>query len=253
MLSNEERVSSEVRPFWVATHPGLVRSSNQDCALVQARRTINQTDAWKGSIPASHAWAAVADGMGGHEAGNIASELTIAAVLEGVSAVVSEHEFADLARTANRRIFEAMRRGEGGLRMGSTLVAASLRSSTALIANVGDSRAYQFSAEGLRQLSADHTANVGSSPRRHHALTQSLGGSNFEVPIRPHVVRVTLGVTDGLLLCSDGLTDMITDLEISELLLAQPSDPATALVQAALAAGGRDNVTAILIGPAQHL
>lgn len=187
--------------------------------------------------------------MGGHEAGNIASDVAIEAVARGIPAVTMEDEFAELSRVANRRIFEAMHTGEGRPRMGSTLVAAKILPRYALIANVGDSRAYHLSEGRLHQLSADHTLKARNSSRRHHALTQSLGGLNYEVPIIPHIVRVNLGPSDTLLLCSDGLTDMIDEAHIEELLAAHPQEPATALVQAALDAGGRDNVTVVLIGP----
>jgi len=217
---------------------------------VLMRRTSEQSECWHDTVPSTHAWAAVADGMGGHEAGNIASDLTIATLVEGLPLVSSEQEIADLSLTANGRIFEAMHSGDGRPRMGSTVVAATIRQNYALILNVGDSRAYRVSHGRLHRLSVDHALQATGSNRRQHALTQSLGGLSFQVPIIPHVVRVPFGTSDALLLCSDGLTDMIDEAEIEELLAQRPAEPAMALMQAALAAGGRDNVTVVLIGPA---
>lgn len=155
---------------------------------------------------------------------------------------------ADLALLANRMVFQAMFSDEGRMRMGSTLVAVSVRSNTALLVNVGDSRAYLVSGQKLRLLSNDDTLPAMRAGRRQHMLTQSLGGLAFQTPISPHVSRIQLEVTDRLLLCSDGLTDMVSDEEIAEILLTQPQEPASSLIEAALRQGGRDNITAVVIG-----
>lgn len=193
-------------------------------------------------------WAAVADGMGGHEAGNVASDVAIDAVCELLPEARSEQDMSNLAVLANRMMFKAMFTAAGRMRMGSTLVAVTVRSNTALLVNVGDSRAYIVSDKELRLLSADDTLSAKRSGRRLSWLTQSLGGLAFETPISPHVSRIRFEAADRLLLCSDGLTDMVSEGEIGKILLSEPREPAMSLIEAALRRGGRDNVTAVVVG-----
>ncbi|MFM6830140.1 MAG: PP2C family protein-serine/threonine phosphatase [Novosphingobium sp.] len=207
-------------------------------------------EAWSEPVTGSRLWAAVADGMGGHEAGNIASEVAIEAVASPLGAARSEQDMVELALAANRQIFQAMFSGEGRMRMGTTLVAAIVRRDTALFVNVGDSRAYQLSGDKLRLVTKDDTLPSQASGRRQHILTQSLGGLAFQSAITPHVTRVQFGLRDRLLLCSDGLTDLVSDNDLAQILRREREEPAHALVAAALASGGRDNITVIVIGEA---
>ena len=102
---------------------------------------------------------------------------------------------------------------------------------------------------GLVQVSVDHTLGLGSShSARSHRLTQSLGGTTRRTTLHPSVQQVKLSPNDQILLCSDGLTDMIGEGEILELIYSNPEHPARSLVTAATIAGARDNVTAIVIG-----
>lgn len=243
-------MSEVTRPFWLATHRGLTRSTNQDRALVSDRQTVAAEEAWSGHLTAGREWLAVADGMGGHDAGNIAAEIAIGAVSRGIGLVNSEHSFMELVLHANRSIFEAMHTGEGPPRMGSTIVAVVIHEGIALIANVGDSRAYLIRDGCLIRLTKDDTLNAGVSSYRHHALTQSLGGLTREVMINPQISRITLAQDDSLILCSDGLTDMVDEDHIVGIALGSHGAPAVDLVDAALRAGGRDNVTVVVLGPA---
>jgi protein phosphatase len=180
----------------------------------------------------------------------MAAEIAISIVSRGIARVASEFDVEQLIVDANAHIFEAMRNGVGEPRMGTTLVAASVRGPTALIGNVGDSRAYLIRPDGMLRLTKDHTVNSGHSRyQRHHALTQSLGGLAREMPISPQVLRIEFRPSDALLLCTDGLTDMIEEDEIAAIVAVARDEPAKDLVRAALSAGGRDNVTVILIGP----
>lgn len=103
----------------------------------------------------------------------------------------------------------------------------------------------------MLQLSRDDTLNVDRSRRdgRGHALTQSLGGTTKPLVLHPHIRRFPLDDHAGVLLCSDGLSDMVREDEIGRVLSTHPDDPAARLVAAALDAGGKDNVTVIVIGP----
>jgi protein phosphatase len=187
--------------------------------------------------------------MGGHQAGELASKLAIEAISKPIPDVVTESAAIEMLHEANRSIFQAMRAGIGRPAMGTTLVGASIRSDRCVIFNIGDSRAYLLRTQVLRQVSKDHVPQVETGRRRSHAVTQALGGLRTEGPISPHTHSFTLDPDDTILLCSDGLTDMISDDEITAVLKSSKSDPAKDLVEAALEAGGHDNITVVVIRP----
>jgi protein phosphatase len=205
---------------------GHVRKRNEDALLVE---------------PEVGAFA-VADGMGGHPAGDVAS----AAAIAGLKDALRGYDGADPAATVAAAIREAhaavltaaheepARRG-----MGSTVVVALVTADEAWIGHVGDSRCYLMAdGGGLRQLTTDHGAGG--------YLTQALG---LERGIEPDISRVPLTAGDRLLLCTDGLTNMVEDREI-ERILGQSEEvqaASDALTSAALDVGGIDNVTTIVI------
>lgn len=239
-----------MRHIWVATHLGLVRPHNQDRAGTSSRRSAGDVESWKELADAGSFWVCVADGMGGHAAGNIASDVAIDAMFQSLPTARTEADMADAAIYANRMIYQAMFSGEGRMRMGSTLVAAVVAGDRAMVGNVGDSRAYKLSGDELVLLSKDDTLPTGKTGQRQHMLTQSLGGLAYQTSIAPHVLRFAFAKADQLLLCSDGLTDMVSESEIAKILRENRDDPADALVAAALDGGGRDNISAIVVGPA---
>jgi PPM family protein phosphatase len=245
----EGEVDSTRRHIWVATHQGLVRPHNQDRAGTSSRRSAGDVDSWQELADAGCFWASVADGMGGHAAGNIASDVAIDAMFQSLPAARTEADMADAAIHANRMIYQAMFSGEGRMRMGSTLVAAVVAGGCAMVVNVGDSRAYKLSGDEFVLLSKDDTLPTGNTGQRQHMLTQSLGGLAYQTSIAPHVLRFAFDKADQLLLCSDGLTDMVGESEIAKILRENRDDPADALVAAALGGGGRDNISAIVVGP----
>lgn len=248
----EDEVDSTRRHIWVATHQGLVRPHNQDRAGTSSRRSAGDVDSWKELADAGSLWASVADGMGGHAAGNIASDVAIDAMFQSLPAARTGADMADAAIHANQMIYQAMFSGEGRMRMGSTLVAAVVAGNRAMVVNVGDSRAYKLSEGELVLLSKDDTLPTGKQGQRQHMLTQSLGGLAYQTSIAPHVLRFAFDKADQLLLCSDGLTDMVCESEIAKILRENRDHPADALVAAALDGGGRDNISAIVVGPAFH-
>lgn len=194
----------------------------------------------------------VADGMGGHDAGDVASRIVVEAVTESIGGAKSEVDIYEVLETANAKLFEAMYSGMGRPGMGTTIVGALLAGTEAVVFNVGDSRAYLFEDRTLVRRTRDDTldGNSNVSRLRSHALTQSLGGTVSRRPIQPHVEKLTLATDALLLLCSDGLTDMIEDEEIAAILARNKDRPAEMLLAAALDAGGADNVTAVVIGGA---
>jgi protein phosphatase len=203
---------------------------------------------------------AVADGMGGAQAGELASRLAAAAIEEGALAIRGEDSVAGIVRTANARIFEHSVRDPTAAGMGTTATVAFVdeKAGTAAIAHVGDSRAYRCRAGVLDQLTTDHSlvgelvrsgrlteAEAAVHPHR-SVITRALG---TEADVDVDTLTVDLRPGDLVLLCSDGLSAMVRDEEIVRLLeatRADPHDAAEALVAAANRAGGEDNVTVVL-------
>ena len=203
---------------------------------------------------------AVADGMGGAQAGELASRLAAAAIEESASAISGEEGIARVVRTANARIFEHSVRDPAAAGMGTTATVALVdeRAATATLAHVGDSRAYRYRDGLLEQLTTDHSL-VGELVRSgrltedeaavhpHRSVITRALGTDAEVDVDTHTVDLRSG--DLMLICSDGLSAMVRDEEILRLLHATSGDPhdaAQALVAAANAAGGEDNVTVVL-------
>jgi serine/threonine protein phosphatase PrpC len=203
---------------------------------------------------------AVADGMGGAQAGEIASRLAAAAIEEGAHAIHGEEGVAGVVRAANARIFEHSVRDPAAAGMGTTVTVALVdeRAETATLAHVGDSRAYRYRDGALEQLTTDHSlvgelvrsgrlteAEAAVHPHR-SVITRALG---TEADVEVDTLTVDLRPGDLVLLCSDGLSAMVRDDEILRLLDATAADPhaaADALIAAANRAGGEDNVTVVL-------
>lgn len=222
------------------THPGLVRSGNEDSLLV------------------SPPLYAVADGLGGHDAGEVASHIAIESLLDSAPREADATGLARAVRAANEAVIAAVTEGLGRDGMGTTMTAAMVAGTRIVIAHVGDSRAYLLRDGRLEKLTQDHSmvadmvrsGTITEQQARVHpnrsVITRALGSDpglqvdSFEVAASPG---------DRLLLCSDGLHGMITDAEIERLLSAY-SDPAVsarALGDAALDAGGQDNVTTVVV------
>ena len=233
---------------FAATDTGLVRTGNEDSA-------------YRGETVV-----AVADGLGGHQAGEVASAIAISAITELDGREFATPEDAREALVAailkgNLAILEKATRDPDSWGMGTTMTAAALAGGRwAQLAQVGDSRAYLMrEGEGLRQVTDDQTI-VGELVRQgrltkqeaaHHpqrsVVTHAVGlDPNLEVAT-PDPIELTAG--DQLLLCSDGLTDAIDDARIAEILAAGLDGDTTcqALIDAANAAGGPDNITVVLL------
>jgi serine/threonine protein phosphatase PrpC len=223
----------------VATDIGKVREANEDSYLVEPPLF------------------AVADGMGGHRGGDVASQLALATVeqlFRRGKGTLSEH-----MRQANRAVFERSQLDRRVTGMGTTLTAALVEGDAVHLAHVGDSRAYLLRAGALRQLTTDHTlvarmvkageispAEAEVHPHR-NVLTRALG---TEPDVRVDEDDVPLLDGDRVLLCSDGLTGMVTEEQIQAILesAATPQEAANRLVRAANRAGGVDNITVVVLG-----
>jgi protein phosphatase len=200
----------------------------------------------------------VADGMGGAQAGEVASRLAVEAFEQGLPDEGSpEERLATRAREANRRIHDLAEAEHGHAGMGTTLTAAYLDDSSLAIAHVGDSRAYLFRDGELKRLTRDHSLvdelfrqgklteeEAAEHPQR-SIITRALGPEpTVEVDTWSYPVRAG----DVLLLCSDGLTSMISDKQLAAVLASADdlSSAAQQLIDEANAAGGRDNITVVL-------
>ncbi len=260
------------------THPGHHRPNNEDHFFVtRTSRTLETlaTNVPAGDVPERaeevNYVMVVADGMGGHAAGEVASRMAISALVslalevpDWIFKVDEEH-----ARTIEQRIRDRIRqigtmlvdrgRRDPALRgMGTTLTAVRSLGRDLMITHVGDSRAYLLRTGKLHRLTRDHTyvqvlidagqlapADVAIFGHP-NVLTNALGGSSEEVQVDTD--RLLLEHGDRVLLCSDGLTDMVDDTTIASIMREAPgsSDACERLLQQALDRGGRDNVTVIV-------
>lgn len=230
------------------TDKGLLRPHNEDALLVEAGAGV----------------LAVADGMGGHAAGEVASHLAIEAIGETLRgrSTVSEQSVPELllqaVEEANQRIARRIDERPECRGMGTTVVIAVIHGPQFWVAHVGDSRAYLLRDGGLRQLTTDHSfvnelvrlgmlsrEQAARDPRR-NVVTRALGSGTVVVP---DIQQELLQAGDLVLLCSDGLNTMLGDRTIHQL-LSEPADGldslCSRLIAAANEAGGEDNVTVIV-------
>lgn len=235
-----------------ATDIGLVRETNQDAFLASAPVFV------------------VADGMGGHQGGEVASRIVIE---EFTRIAVDGYDATRAAEAVNKVLAECQRRireyadehraaGEPDWYSGTTVVAALLcedhEGAKWLLVNLGDSRIYRLHDGALEQVSVDHSvvqelvdageiepASAATHPDR-HVITRALGGPELG---EPDFFLLPLGSATRVALCSDGISGMIDDAEIRRILdeVGDPRDAADRMVAAALAAGGQDNATAVVV------
>ncbi len=201
---------------------------------------------------------AVADGMGGHEAGEVASEIAINTLAELAPAGPDGDALARAVVAANLEVIKAPGQGIGREGMGTTLTAAILEGERLVIAQVGDSRAYLLHQGRLQQLTRDHSlmadmieagqlteAEARVHPNR-SVITRAIGSDPH---MQPDIYELNVETGDRILLCSDGICTMIEDPEIARIMGSSETaqECADNLVAAALDAGGYDNATAIVM------
>lgn len=233
------------------THRGRVRPANEDAISIGTRvLTRDMSAPVVMTAPDEGCLLMVADGMGGHAQGALASRAVLDYLVAAVGRLSNPETCAEAIESANQHLYTLMERHDA-VGMGTTLVGAFLTPKALLTFNVGDSRSYLFSAGRLIQLSHDDVADEGnnrSGHRRSHAITQALGGSSFPVTIEPHIsLEAPLGTDETLLLCSDGLTDMVSDQATAKVL--DTNDPVQSLrklVAMAFAVGAIDNISLIV-------
>src|SRR5687768_16757480 len=241
-----------------ATHVGRQRQHNEDAFLVEDEACLFL----------------VADGMGGHAAGEIASRIAVDSISEFIVHTKEDdgtwpHAYDEqfrrstnrlmaALRMANTRVLEAMRKDARLRGMGTTVVACMADDSMMSFAHVGDSRAYLIRDNQLSRITDDHSwvfeqvqagmlteAEAEKHPLR-NVITRALGGA---LQVTPDASEIEIRSGDVYLLCSDGLTGMVPEEEILRLVTQNESldDACAQLIEAANARGGLDNITAVLV------
>jgi serine/threonine protein phosphatase PrpC len=234
---------------WCQTDIGLRRQSNEDSFLIDESLGLFL----------------VADGMGGHRGGEVASAMAVATLRE----VIHQHSqdkrqipprlsLVNAYREASQRIFERSRAESAELQgMGTTLVAAYTSGTTVYIANVGDSRAYLFSQAKLWQITEDHSLlneqlragllheNDVPNFASKNVITRSVG---FEREVSCDIIEREFAVGEILLICSDGLSGLVSDEKIAQLITDNaPQDIVSKCIQEARQNGGYDNITVMVL------
>ncbi len=206
----------------------------------------------------------VADGMGGHKAGDYASMHTVDRFVEVIRELGEEHGVQDAINeavtAANAYIYQRSRENSNLSGMGTTLVLASCIGNEAIVANIGDSRLYLVNDDAMTQITRDHSlveemVTLGGIDRemaRNHPdkniITRAVG---VKEKVAADFFEVDLTKGDKLLLCSDGLTNMLRDEEIYQIIQENKEleQAAKALIDAANKNGGRDNIAVVLVEP----
>lgn len=231
---------------------GRVRSHNEDSMFIHA--------------PDEELVAVVvADGMGGHKAGDVASQLAAKVMEEQLVQIKAEHTLDELktilvesVQLANERILQKSRENASMSGMGTTLVVAIIKGQHLLIGNIGDSRAYLMNDEKCEQLTQDHsfvnellhmgeiTEKEAMAHPQKNVIVRAVG---IDDEVKPDVTVHTWAENDYLLVCTDGLTDMVSDEEIHSVIKKedQMERKADQLIQLALDAGGVDNISLALV------
>ena len=236
---------------------GKVRRNNEDNFYFDGRCLEMENDGLKHPVCVEDVLkngfcVAVFDGMGGENFGEHASFAAARRMQlverSLVDYLIPEKKYLErLVEQVNSAVVEEQRKLRTD-RMGSTMVGLYFTGKCAYVCNVGDSRAYRLRDGEFLQLSEDHIEKIPGREGKKEPLTQYLGLDPEEVQIEPHIARGELKKGDMYLLCSDGLTDMLTNFEISDIMLTSEDVEACvrALIQSALEHGGRDNITAIV-------
>ncbi len=202
----------------------------------------------------------VADGMGGHKAGDMASRYTVETLVKLLRESSSKDAVTTLVNAitkVNKLLIEKAKESEEYTGMGTTLVCATFSNDTLLIANVGDSRLYVVN-EDIRQITRDHSlveemvlaGEINKEEARTHerknVITRAIGGTDV---VEPDLFRIDIKKNDYILMCSDGLTNMVEDNVIADIINSESdiNNAAKKLIDKANKNGGADNISVVII------
>ncbi len=241
-------------------HTGKVRRVNEDACLAGTVFSSGSLDVPVAIEIAASPWiVAVSDGIGGHRAGAEASQEVVAAL--AVCKRVTPNSVAEILRRLNRHLCERGRKERDYAAMGATVAGLGCGGRGLFAFHVGDSRVYRQDGDALVQITRDDSEaedlidlgllerTEGKRPGFLHALTQAVGGREEVEEIEVHVTPLRITGPTRVLICSDGLTDMLHAPEIRAIMLAEKDAAAVvaALSAGAMAAGGMDNITIAVI------
>jgi len=249
----EERTTGMNFEFYSQTDTGRLRTNNEDAVAVDAAGGV----------------VVLADGMGGYNAGEVASQMACEFVcgelVRWLAEASQSASDADVKRAmdicvdnANRAIFNAANSNPNYAGMGTTLVVAVVRPGRALVGHIGDSRAYRWRGQHLQQITKDHSLlqeqiDAGILTPEQAALSGNKNLVTRAVGVEDYVLLETrsheLQSGDIIMMCSDGLSDMLEDREIADIMARHTDLPSlgAALIAAANESGGRDNIAVTLI------
>ncbi len=247
MIKNKQKAL--LNKSYGVTDIGKTRMVNQDCFYISE----------------AHGLYLVADGMGGHNAGEVASEMTtkhIASVFEqngyNADSLEIDRFFGSLISEANEKVRQAALDNPEYTGMGTTLAIACITGNVMHTCHVGDSRIYLINKDFIRQIGYDHslvvqmlkegkiTAEEAAQSKNRNMLTQAIGSRDA---VTPEIHSINLNKGDRVLLCSDGLWDMVTDEDIKKVAMdyKNPEKVCNLLLKKALDAGGKDNITIVFV------
>ncbi|MEV0779865.1 protein phosphatase 2C domain-containing protein [Streptomyces sp. NPDC050428] len=240
------------------SHPGLVRDHNEDSLVVGPWTlcgTMTEGTQTLGFPLGNPLVVAVADGIGGQPAGEVASSLVVRHLASLGPTLDSEQAVRDALDVCNHAVYAAADRDPELATMGTTLAGAVVLAKELLVFNVGDSRVLDVSPNGLgeggtplHQMSVDDSPPLAPGRRTTSIITQALGGAPRFSPITPHVSTVPLTAGEHYLVCTDGLTDPVPEDRLEDLLRTHDDGRAAyELWRSAIEAGGPDNITLALI------
>lgn len=235
----------------VLSHPGLVRDHNEDSVVVGPWTlcgTVTENPQTLLFPLGTPLVVAVADGLGGQPAGEVASGLVVRRLAELGPSLDGEEAVRDALDVCNQAVYAAADGDPELVTMGTTVAGAVVLTDSLLAFNVGDSKVYDAAMGGLRQVSVDDSPPPPPGRRTTSAVTQTLGGSPMFTAVTPHVTTSALSTGDRYLVCTDGLTDPCPDDAIESVLRVHDDGRAAfELWKAAIEAGGPDNITLAMV------
>ena len=233
------------------SHAGLVRDHNEDSLVIgQWTLCAAETETPQTLVfpIASPLVVAVADGLGGHPGGDVASSFVVRELARAGPTVDSEPRLRDVLDACNKDLYDIAADQPTLTAMGTTVAGVLLTSEQVFAFNVGDSRIYTHGPEGLRQVSVDDSPPLAPGQEYTVIVTQTLGGGLTYADVEPHVSAFPQSSDVRWLICSDGLSDLVRNKTLSDLLEeTEDSRAAFELWKAAIEAGGRDNITLAIV------
>ncbi|MBH5336089.1 serine/threonine-protein phosphatase [Streptomyces pactum] len=233
------------------SHPGLVRDHNEDSLTAGPWTlcgTVTETPQTLVFPLGAPLVVAVADGLGGQPAGEVASALVARRLAALGPALDGEDAVRDAVKLCNHAVYVTADGAPELTGMGTTVAGLVIAEGEALAFNVGDSRVYDAGPDGLRRLSVDDNPPLPPGRRTTPVVTQTLGGGTAFRPVTPHLATAGAAPGDRFLVCSDGLTDPVPDEALGELLRVYDDGRAAfELWKAAIEAGGPDNITLAVV------